>query len=126
MVKENDIVLLYLENRPLAFARIEEFLPDIKPDWFHVKLLALQLPLKHVTWILKSAYIEGEEFTMDGKLMRIEKVVPPEDPEILAISPKNSIKKPVKKPGGKQKTPKNSGTAKIISFADIKKNQQTK
>jgi hypothetical protein len=41
MNAENDIVLIYLENSPLAFARIESIEPDIKRGWFHVKLLLL-------------------------------------------------------------------------------------
>ncbi len=78
MAVENDIVLIYLEKQPLAFARIEEILADHKPGWFHVKLLLLQLPLQVVTWILRDAYIDGAEFTMGGKVMRLEKVVSPE------------------------------------------------
>jgi hypothetical protein len=77
MAAENDIVLIYFENQPLAFARVEEILPDKKKDWYHVRLLILQLPLHTVTWILKDVYINGQEFTMDGKKMRLEKVVAP-------------------------------------------------
>ena len=81
MATENDVVLIYFEDNPLIFARIEEIFPDIKKDWYHVKLLLLQVPLQVVTWILRNAYINGEEFTMDGKRMRLEKVVCPEDSE---------------------------------------------
>ena len=80
MNTENDIVLIYLENSPLAFARIESIEPDIKRGWFHVKLLLLQIPLQVVTWILRDVYINGETFTMGGKEMRLEKVVCPEEP----------------------------------------------
>ena len=45
MAKENDVVLVYFEDKPLIFARIEKILPDAKPDWYHVKLLILQTPL---------------------------------------------------------------------------------
>ncbi|BBO77143.1 hypothetical protein DSCW_45600 [Desulfosarcina widdelii] len=78
MAAENDIVLIYFEDQPLSFARIEEILPDSKPDWYHVKLLMLQLPLQVVTWILRDRYIMGDEFTMNGKRMRLEKVVCPD------------------------------------------------
>ena len=78
MTNQNDLVLIYMENSPLVFARIEEILPDAKRGWFHVKLLMLQIPPQVVTWILKDVYINGEEFTMGGKPMRLEKVVSPE------------------------------------------------
>jgi hypothetical protein len=78
MTTENDIVLIYLEEKPLVFARIESILPDPKPDWYHVKLLLLQVPLQLVTWILRDIYIAGETFTMNGKAMRFERIASPE------------------------------------------------
>lgn len=78
MTTENDIVLIHFEDQPLSFARIESILPDNKPDWYHVKLLMLQIPLQVVTWILRDRYIMGDEFTMNGKRMRLEKIVCPE------------------------------------------------
>ena len=82
MAKEKDIVLIHFEDQPLSFARIEEILPDNKPDWYHVKLLMLQVPLQVVTWILRDRYIMGDEFTMNAKRMRLERIVCPEtDPE---------------------------------------------
>jgi len=36
MTQENDIVLIHFEDKPLAYARIEEISPDIKKDWYHV------------------------------------------------------------------------------------------
>jgi hypothetical protein len=78
MADINDVVLIYLEDQPLTFARIENILPDSKPDWYHVKLLMLQVPLQVVTWILRDVYINGETFTMNGKPMRLERVVSPE------------------------------------------------
>ena len=80
MAVENDLVLIYLEDNPLAFARIESILADAKPDWYHVKLLMLQVPPQIVTWILRDIYIDGQEFTMNGKRLRLEKVVPPVEP----------------------------------------------
>ena len=81
MAIENDIVLIYIEDEPLSFARIEDILADSKPDWYHVKLLLLQIPLQIVTWILRDVYIEGAEFTMNGKRMRLEIVVAPDEPQ---------------------------------------------
>jgi len=112
MAKENDIVLIYLEDKPLAFARIEDILADSKPDWYHVKLLILQIPVQVVTWILKDIYINGSEFTMNGKKMRLEEVVLPQDPQ-----------KPVdlNVPADKKKAQGKNAGAKVISLKDLKK-----
>ena len=108
---ENDLVLIYFEDKPLSFARIEGILPDSKPDWYHVKLLLLQIPPQLVTWILRDVYIEGAEFTMNEKRMRLEKVVVPEEPQ----PPEGTEKKEDK--GKSQKEP---GRAEVISIADLK------
>lgn len=79
MTAENDIVLIYFEDHPLVFARIEEIAPDVKKNWYQVRLLLLQIPLETVTWILRDAYIDGQEYTMGGKRMRLEKVVAPKE-----------------------------------------------
>jgi hypothetical protein len=79
MTKENDIVLIYYENNPMVFARIEDVTADHKKGWYLVKLLILGIPLQTVHWLLRDAYIDGAEFTMDGKKMRLEKVVCPPD-----------------------------------------------
>ena len=81
MTTLNDIVLIYFEDQPMAFARIEDIAPDHKKNWYHVKLLMLQIPLQTVTWILRDVYIQGAEFTMNGKRLRLEKVVCPEEQE---------------------------------------------
>jgi hypothetical protein len=113
MSVENDLVLIYFEDNPLSFARIESILPDSKPDWFHVKLLLLQLPPRLVTWILRDTYINGTEFTMNGKRMRLEKVVVPDE----AASPEL-----IEKREDTQAPEKAEGKAKVISLKDIKKN----
>ena len=114
MTTENDIVLIYLEDEPLSFARIEDILADSKPDWYHVKLLLLQIPLQIVTWILRDVYIAGAEFTMNGKRMRLEKVVAPDEPQSREPNPENE-KEDAPKPK------KDSGNAKVISLTDLKK-----
>ena len=112
MAKENDIILIYLEDKPLAFARIEDIQADSKPDWYHVKLLILQIPVQVVTWILRDIYINGGEFTMNGKKMRLEEVIAPED----TIKP-DSTETPAEK---KIKSGDNA-SAKVISIKDLKK-----
>ena len=73
----NDLVLIYVENQPVFFARIEDITQDIKPGWVRMKFLILQVPLSMGEWILLPEYIQGEEFTMGGKKVRIEKVKVP-------------------------------------------------
>ena len=114
MAIENDLVLIYLEDEPFSFARIEDILADSKRDWYHVKLLLLQIPPQVVTWILKDVYIEGAEFTMQGKRMRLEKVVVPDEPQ-----PREPAAKDEEENEPKQK--KDMGSAKVISLADLKK-----
>ena len=114
MTAENDLVLIYIEDQPLSFARIEGILADSKPDWYHVKLLLLQIPLQVVTWILRDVYLEGAEFTMNGKRMRLEKVLAPDEPQAREPDAENE-KKDAPKPK------KDSGQAKVISLTDLKK-----
>ncbi|MBC2711835.1 MAG: hypothetical protein HGJ94_12860 [Desulfosarcina sp.] len=109
MATENDIVLIHFEDQPLSFARIEQILPDNKPDWYHVKLLMLQIPLQVVTWILRDRYIMGDEFTMNGKRMRLERVVCPE-----TVMDEDDLPEDIP---GKQPAPTN-GKATVISLAD--------
>ena len=119
MTTVSDIVLVYLEDRPLAYARVEDIEPDVKQGWFRITLLVLQIPPPPavVTWILRDSYIDGEEYSMGGRRMRLEKVVapklsghdgqgpaPPPGPEEPASEKTDSPRKP-----------------KVISFADLKK-----
>jgi hypothetical protein len=62
------------------------------------------MPLQVVTWILRDIYINGQEFTMEGKKIRLEKVVCPKASEQT-----------------EKETPEKSGDQKVISLADLKK-----
>lgn len=77
MTKEGDIVLVYYEDKPAIYARIEAIEFDVKKDWFQITLLLLTIPLQTVTWILREEYINGTIFTMGGHSMRIEKIDSP-------------------------------------------------
>ena len=77
---ENDIILVYIENNPAFFARIEKIYPDTKKGWWRVELLILQIPLMVTTWILDNDQVRGDDFTMGGTPVRIEKVVAPAMP----------------------------------------------
>jgi hypothetical protein len=114
MPTENDLVLIHMEDQPMAFARIEAILPDAKPGWYHVKLLLLRLPLQAITWILRDAYIDGAEFTMGGNRMRLEKVeCPPEAEEETEGAP----------PGTGDGEPAGTGvpSARVISISERRK-----
>ncbi len=106
MADINDIVLIHIDDNPQAFARIESIEPDVKRDWYHVKLLILQIPLMVVTWILRNAYINGETFTMEGKPMRLELVQSPEP-----------VEKETPPPSGEPE----GSSGKVISLKDLKK-----
>ena len=106
MARENDIVLIYLEDEPVVFARIEHISPDVKKDWYNVKLLMLHVPLQVTTWILRDIYINGQAFTMGGKRVRLEQVVCPKDPD---------------PPEKKQEILEKPSSRKVISLADLKK-----
>ena len=77
MATIGDIVLIHKEDQPAFFARIEDIRADKKPQWYHVRLLVLQVPVAEVVWILRDAYINGESFTMNGIPVRLEKVRAP-------------------------------------------------
>jgi hypothetical protein len=76
MVTRNDIILVYFEDEPAFYARIEEMDRDVKPGWFRVRIQVLSFPVQDVTWILRAEYIDGAPFTMGGKAMRLEKLEP--------------------------------------------------
>ncbi len=113
MTTENDIVLIHLEGQPISFARIEDISPDVKKDWYHVKLLLLQVPLQVVTWILRDIYINGEEFTIEGKKIRLEKVVCPK-----------GMEPPDEEKGSPEEKPERENAQKVISLADLNKKQR--
>jgi hypothetical protein len=123
MTKAGDVVLVFMDNNPAFFARVDEISADVKPGWFHVKLLVLQVPLLVVTWILREAYYNGEEFTMGGRPMRIEKVLAPaeehagpEPEDKKKIPPKPELVAPKKDKGAKA-----GKQGKVISISDRRK-----
>lgn len=115
MTTVNDIVLIYFEDQPFSFARVEEILPDVKKDWFHIKLLLLQVPLETVTWILKDVYINGDEFTMGGKRIRIEKIENPDDMDEDDFVDEDLLKTQEPDP-----TEQKNKTGKVVSLTDRK------
>jgi hypothetical protein len=120
MTTINDLVLIYVEDKPMAFARVEDIEPDMKKGWYQIKLLILQIPPTIVTWILRDAYINGAEYTMGGQKMRIEKVIVPETVQPPAVEPsKNSM------PNDQSQKKTQGPESKVISLADIKKGSRS-
>ncbi len=113
MSKEGDLVLVHVEDTPAFFARIECIAEDVKPDWYQVTLLVLQVPLVEVTWILRQEYIAGASFTMGGKKVLMEQVVaPPGEP------PPEQERKSKKDVGEQPSANREKG--KVISLLDRK------
>ena len=116
MARENDVVLIYLEDTPVSFARVESIEPDVKKDWYHITLLMLQIPLQTVTWTLKDLYINGDDFFMGGKRMKIEVVEAPEE-----TAPAPAVDSDSKPPGPDQSGPSSQEShGKVISLADVR------
>ncbi len=69
---EGDVVLVYYQDEPAVYARIEAIEPDMKRDWYQLTLTLLTLPSQAVTWILREEYINGASYTMGGVPMRLE------------------------------------------------------
>jgi hypothetical protein len=122
MATIKDVVLIYYEENPVVFARIEDITPDYKKDWYHVTFLMLQLPLQTVTWILRDIYIEGETFTMGGKKMRLELVEAPvisetsdddDNDDVVVLKPESS-KRTLKK----NNHHKSDKSGKVVSLKD--------
>jgi hypothetical protein len=121
MVEAGDLVLVHMEGNPAFFARVEDITPDFKPQWYQVKLLVLQVPVMVITWILRRAYIDGDEFTMGGRPVRVVKVISPEEVE-EAVESKSKETIPTMEPV--PKATKSSGKGKVVSLADRRKKDQ--
>lgn len=122
MVQPGDLVLVYMEGNPAFFARVEAITPDMKPEWYQAKLLVLQIPLMVITWILRRAYIDGDEFTMGGRPVRVVKVVSPEEVE-QAVESKSQESAKTLQPA--RETTEPSGKGKVVSLADRRKKDQS-
>jgi hypothetical protein len=68
------LVLVYYQDRPTVYARIEAIEPDVKKERYQVTLLLLSIPAKEITWILRDEYILGSPFTMGGQSMKLEPI----------------------------------------------------
>lgn len=89
--KVGDLVLVYVEETPSFYGRIEKIEPDIKPGWYQVTFLFLGIPARTVVWILREEYIDGAPFTMGGNPLRIELVPPLQEVEAHEQQPHRAV-----------------------------------
>lgn len=111
MAREGEVVLIYYQDQPAMFARIEAIEPDIKKDWYRVTFLLLTIPSQIVNWILREEYIDGAPFTMGGQSLRLE--------EVKRVLPQDQTRKSNLDPD--QNTRRKSGKAKVVSFKKERK-----
>ncbi len=104
MRSEGEVVLIYYQDQPTVYARIESIETDIKKDWYHITLLLLTLPARTITWILRESYIDGDPFTMEDVPVRLE--------EVKRLSPRE--KRSASEPFGKKESGGKPG--KVIPF----------
>ena len=81
MATINDLVLVHLDHKPAFYARLNDISPDVKRGWYQVELLVLSLPPQTLVWILEEAQINGEEFTMGGRPVKLELIPLKPQPE---------------------------------------------
>ncbi|MBN1478968.1 hypothetical protein EH223_14840 [candidate division KSB1 bacterium] len=77
MFSVGEVILVYIDNEPGFFARIESITPDHKKNWWQMTFLILSIPLKTMTWILDDEQMRGQSFTMNSVPMQIKKVEAP-------------------------------------------------
>jgi len=113
MATTNDLVLVHVEKKPGFYARIEEISPDVKPNWWQVRLLVLTFPLQVFTWILDEHQLEGADFTMGGTPLRLEPVVSPIEEERRQKEEEEELKL--------QQMRREGGAQKVVSLVDRRK-----
>jgi hypothetical protein len=99
MAHINDLVLIHLDRQPAFYARIDDIRPDVKKGWYQVEFLVLTLPGQTMVWILEAEHLDGAEFTMGGRPVRLTLVPPkpapaPDD----APAPKGKVISLTRKP----------------------------
>lgn len=80
-IREQELVLIHIEEQPAFYARVEKISADFKAKWWRVKFLMLTIPPNVTTWIIDDEQIRGADFTMGGTPIRIGKVEVPEEIE---------------------------------------------
>ena len=107
--KPGDILLIHKQEEPVVYARVEEIVADVKPHWWQIRLLILHPPAQEATWILREEYIDGDNFTMGGEPLRLERLGPPS-----AMLAGGSLAED-EKPAGQDNASENNGE-KVVSL----------
>lgn len=92
MATINDLVLVYLDQKPAFYARVNDINPDVKRGWYQVELLILTLPPQTLVWILEEAHLNGDEFTMGGRPMKLLEIPPKSPPQPGSPAPESKGK----------------------------------
>jgi hypothetical protein len=92
MTTINDLVLVHLDRKPAFYARINDISPDAKRGWYQVELLMLSLPPQNLVWIMEEAHIQGEEFTMGGRPVKLVPIPPKDLPKPGSPPPEGKAK----------------------------------
>ena len=75
--QQGEVLLVYMNDEPTFFTRVESINPDAKKGWWQLTLLILALPLKIMTWTLDSDQMRGQTFTLKGVPVEIRRVQAP-------------------------------------------------
>lgn len=87
-----DIFLCFVDNSPAFYARVNEIAYDSKPGWYEFLFSQLGMPVQHIAWKLQGQQINGDQFTMGGKPIKIQKVDFPLVREVKQEKPKGPSK----------------------------------
>ncbi len=87
--RPGEVVLVYLQNQPAFYARIEALEPDRKKGWWQLSFLILSIPPQLTTWILDDDQVRGSDFTIQGNPIRLERVKAPPPHETEEAAPEN-------------------------------------
>lgn len=66
MIKENDVCIIYVNDLPQGFIRIESIEPDSKPSWYNVQFIELLFPLRVTKWKIDEEHLKGADINMKG------------------------------------------------------------
>ncbi len=69
-----EVLLVYVQEKPAFYIRIDQLVPDRKKGWWQVHFTALTLPSEHLVWLLDNDQIRGADFTMQGNPIRLDRV----------------------------------------------------
>lgn len=116
ITKIGDVLLIYRRKEPVAFARVEDITADVKPGWWQLHLLFLNVPPQPGTWILREEYIDGGEFTMGGEPLRLERLPGPGASRLME-EPEQEDMEPVEPPApSSQETKSEDSDSKVVNL----------